>query len=219
MQLDERLQTVADCIGASPVHVDVGSDHGYLLHHLLSSGQVELGIAIENKQQPFVNSQATLAGLNAEVRLADGLTLLESGEANSLSICGMGTPTIVGILQQHPQRVPHRVVLQPNKHPAPLRAWALEHDYHLVDEQIAIGFWSYVVLSFQKGDGRPDAAYHDVDREMALAFGPLLLQRRDKKLLDTLQREATYLAKFTKLEVRRAQRLESIRQVLRDVFI
>ncbi|MGB1707088.1 MAG: tRNA (adenine(22)-N(1))-methyltransferase TrmK, partial [Rubripirellula sp.] len=96
--LDERLKKVAQQIRVT-THVDIGSDHANLLVALLRSGRVKKGIAIENKQQPLLHSQQALVGLDAEVRFADGLDGLLAGEADSLSICGMGAENIVSILE------------------------------------------------------------------------------------------------------------------------
>ena len=112
-KLDQRLIAVTRRI-RSGTHADIGSDHGLLLASLLASGRINSGIAIENKRQPWENSTATLAGLAAEARLGDGLEVLKSGEADSLSICGMGAENMIAILERYPDRVPNTVVLQPN---------------------------------------------------------------------------------------------------------
>ena len=109
-KLDQRLIAVTRRI-RSRVHAYIGSDHGLLLASLLGSGRIHYGIAIENKQQPYENSSATLSELAAEVRLGDGLDVLKTGEADSLSICGMGAENMIGILKRHPDRVPHTVCL------------------------------------------------------------------------------------------------------------
>src|SRR6056297_785499 len=95
-RLDERLKIVASLIRCR-VHADIGSDHGHLLKALLKSGRIEFGIAIENKTQPFLNSRKTLADCRADVRLADGLAGLQKGEADCLSLCGMGGRSMVRI--------------------------------------------------------------------------------------------------------------------------
>ena len=122
-------------------HADIGSDHANLLVALLRSGRVAKGIAIENKQQPLFHSEAALLGLNAEARLADGLDGLVEGEADSLSICGMGAESIVSILSSHPKRIPELIVLQPNRRADLIRRWGIDSGFHLVDEQIAYAHW------------------------------------------------------------------------------
>lgn len=214
-RLDVRLRAVAELIRAV-THVDVGSDHGGLLVNLLRTERVRRGIAIENKRQPYKNSHAALAGLNADVRFGDGLEVLAAGEADSLSICGMGGQSIARILSEFPDRLPDFIVLQPNRRPELVRQWGLEGSFHLVDEQIARGHWPYTILSYKRADASPDVAYDDVDREAALLFGPLILKRFDDDFAAQLQEEQAYLRGFEQLADESRKRLLVIERILRD---
>jgi len=148
-KLDQRLIAVTRQI-RSGVHADIGSDHGLLLASLLGSGRIDYGIAIENKQQPWENSKTTLAELAAEVRLGDGLDVLEKDEADSLSICGMGAENMVAILDRYPERIPAKVVLQPNSRSELVREWAWQAGFWLVAEQVVRTTGKYAVLSFER---------------------------------------------------------------------
>lgn len=217
-RLDERLKTVARHI-RSPVHADIGSDHGHLLKALLASGRIEKGIAIENKETPLKNSQATLARLNAEVRFADGVEGLTEGEAESLSICGMGGESIVDILSAHPRRVPPNVICQPNRRTELVRQWAYDSGYHLVSEQIVSGKRYFDVLCFRFADDVPDPVYERLaqdrdDLECAILFGPHHLRRCDADFLSRMKSDALYLARLPKLSSRSAVRLDAIHRVL-----
>ncbi|TWT93820.1 tRNA (adenine(22)-N(1))-methyltransferase [Stieleria varia] len=198
-KLDKRLKTVARLI-RSQTHADIGSDHGHLLAALLAAGRVERGIAIENKRQPFLNSTATLAGKNAEVRFGDGLAALSKGEVQSLSICGMGGESIVRILNENPDRVPSSLVLQPNHKADQVRRWAWQSGYHLRDEQFAPGHWQYVVLAYSKAtppeSEAPDPAYVNLDLEAAFLFGPTAIRNPSKSFLERLQEEREYLTQM-----------------------
>ncbi len=212
-KLDERLKTVARQIRTT-THVDVGSDHGHLLVALLKSGRIKRGIAIENKHQPFENSSRALRGLSAEVRLGTGLAALSPAEADSLSICGMGAESIVEILTATPRAVPRRVILQPNRQPELVRQWALQHGFHLQDERLAKGHWSYHVMAFQHVGEGLDPAYENIDRAAALLFGPLIIRRRDPLLMTQLRAEENYLSRFPRLAPSGVERLSAIRQLL-----
>ncbi|EMI16718.1 protein containing DUF633, partial [Rhodopirellula maiorica SM1] len=187
-KLDIRLRTVASLINPrgdeSVVHGDIGSDHGGLLVSLLRSKRIAQGIAVENKSQPYENSCRALKGLAAQVRFGDGLAVIHPGELSSLSICGMGAESMVKILDAFPDRVPHHVVLQPNRQHELVRSWGLRNGFHLCDEQIAWGHWPYAVISLRRAKvatqdtSTPnDPAYADVDFDAALLFGPLILKR------------------------------------------
>jgi tRNA (adenine22-N1)-methyltransferase len=212
-KLDLRLKTVAKQI-RSEVHVDIGSDHGHLLAALLKSERIGRGIAIENKRQPFRNSQRTLAGLNAQVRFGDGLTVVEQHEADSLSICGMGAQSIVDILCAHPTRIPNRIVLQPNGRSDNVRRWATESGFRLTDETIARGHWTYDVITFEKSLSFDDPAYRDVDLDAGLSFGPLNLKRNELVFRNQLEAEREYLGRMKRLSLESAQRLALIEKTL-----
>ncbi|MCV4600236.1 class I SAM-dependent methyltransferase, partial [Escherichia coli] len=90
-------QAVAEQIWAR-IHADIGSDHALLPKYLLQTGRVERVIAVEKSAAPYERSRRALEGLRAEVRLGDGLGPLGGGEADSLSLSGMGAQRMVGIL-------------------------------------------------------------------------------------------------------------------------
>ncbi|QDV84873.1 tRNA (adenine(22)-N(1))-methyltransferase [Planctomycetes bacterium TBK1r] len=216
-KLDERLKAVAVQI-RSRVHADIGSDHGHLLKALLTSGRIERGIAIEVNQRPFENSRSTLSGLAADVRLADGLEGLSPGEADSLSICGMGGELMTRILETHPGRVPADVVLQPHRRPDAVRRWALQSGFHLVEEQLVVGRQRYVVMRFRldrsTAESANDPAYDAVDREAALLFGPLLIKRWETRFRDILVEEYQYLMRLDQRTDDSAQRLSALSKLL-----
>lgn len=213
-KLDERLKAVAVQI-RSRVHADIGSDHGHLLKALLTSGRIERGIAIEINQRPFENSRSTLAGLNADVRLADGLEGLSPGEADSLSICGMGGELMTRILEPHPDRVPPDVVLQPNRRPDAVRYWAFQCGFQLVDEQLVVGRQRYVVMRFRRHPSSADPAYDAVDREAGLLFGPLLIKRWETRFRDILVEEYQYLKELQQRTEQSQHRLDVLEKLLR----
>lgn len=189
--LEPRLQAVANEIRVK-THADIGSDHALLPKYLLQSGRVRRIIAIEKNRVPFEHSRLALAGFNAEVRLGNGLEPLQLGEADSVSLCGMGAKLMVKILSAHPQKLPARAILQSNDSPQPLREWALNSGFHLVNEQMVEGFWCYSILSFERHSG-PDPVYDPLPRGVSLRFGPILLQQKNPLLYKELLNQQGHL--------------------------
>ena len=217
VKLDDRLAAVAAQIRAD-THADIGSDHGSLLVELLGCRRIQFGIAIENKQLPYENSVRALRGLNAEVRLGDGLETLEVGEVDSLSICGLGAESMRDILLAFPDRIPERLVLQVFHKPEIIRCWALENGFHLLDELATSGQRRYTIMSFGRANNpvKNDPAYEGVDREAALLFGPFVLKREDRQFDLQLQQEEAWWRKFDQLSDESAERLKLIRRVMAD---
>lgn len=215
--LDVRLAAVAQQIRSS-THADIGSDHARLLVALLNYGRIERAIAIENKRRPFDNSVRALKGMCAEVRFGDGLGALEIGEADSLSICGLGAESVRDILLAHPQRIPSRVVVEVCQKPEIIRRWAFENGFHLTGEQTTPGRRSFTILSFERAPDSvpPDPAYENVDFESALIFGPFVLRRADRQFDLTLQNEEAWWRGCDRLSHDASDRLRLVRKVMND---
>lgn len=201
-KLEPRLLAVAQEIQAR-THADIGADHALLPRYLLLTGRVQRVVVVEKHRGPWENSRRALQGLNAAVRLGDGLGALEPGEAESLSLCGMGARLMVRILEAHPDRLPPRLILQPNDNALPLRRWALKAGYALTNEQMVEGFWCYSILTLERG---PCTAYAGLPLEPALRFGPLLLKARHPLQRAELQARQQYLAGLPQAEQVRLER-------------
>ncbi len=216
-RLDVRLNVVAEQIRCA-THADIGSDHASLLVALLHDGRIKRAIAIENKRRPFDNSVRALEGLCAEVRFGDGLGALEIGEADSLSICGLGAESVRDILMAHPQRIPGRVVVEVCQKPEVIRRWAFENGFHLSNEQTTPGRRSFTILRFQRSANHVacDPAYENVEFESALIFGPYILKRADRQFDERLQNEEAWWRQKDRLSPEAFERLQLIRSVMDD---
>jgi tRNA (adenine22-N1)-methyltransferase len=190
--LEPRLLATAQEIQAE-THADIGSDHARLPRYLLETGRVRRVVVVEKNQGPLENSRRALQGLNAEVRRGGGLAALKAGEADSLSLTGMGAKLMVRILAAHPARIPPRIVVQPNDSAEPLRRWALDAGLGLLNEQMVEGFWRYTVLSFGVGEG---SAYRGLPMETALRFGPILLRQKHPLLKAELYQQRQRLRRL-----------------------
>lgn len=218
---DDRLKAAIKMI-RSNVHADIGSDHGLMLFSMLNSGRIHRGIAIENKHQPLVNSIKTLAGLNADVRLGDGLAALRPGEVDSLSICGMGGVKMRKLLLAFPDRLPLQVVLQPNAGSNLIRKWGRDNGFHLVDEQMIVRRnCRFTILNFHQADEKnhADPVYAQTNLLASLEFGPWFIKRQEPQFIDRLLEEKNYWSRFDQLEPERLKRLKLIREVLIELKI
>lgn len=174
--VEDRLVMVSTEVSPEQ-HADIGTDHALLPLYLLSHRLCRFVIATEKSASAFRVAKRALWGRQAEVRQGDGLGVLEPGEVQSVSICGLGGTLIADILSRGEERLPPRVVVQANRDSWKLRRWGLRNGFHLLREQLAEGHWLYEILTFQKAPG-PDPAYFDVPLDLALHFGPHLLKER-----------------------------------------
>jgi tRNA (adenine22-N1)-methyltransferase len=188
--LDARLAAVADLV-RGPTVADIGSDHALLPRYLLENRLARRVIAVEKHQGPASLARESLRGYDAEVRLGDGFEVLLPGEADCATLSGLGGWLIASLLSRHPEKVPARLVLQANRDTPLLRIWAAESGYHLLAETMVAGYWNYVVLSLQKGEG-PDPAYDSLPRDLANEFGPHLLRQRHPLLCQDVRERESY---------------------------
>ncbi|RJE89897.1 SAM-dependent methyltransferase [Paenibacillus sp. 1011MAR3C5] len=144
IKLSNRLQRIADYITPGNRVADIGSDHALLPIYLLQSGKVPSAIAGELNEGPYQAARkgAADAGLQQrlEVRKGDGLSVLNGGEADSVTIAGMGGSLMSMILEAGDQagklQGVTELVLQPNVGEDEVRLWLLGKGWELREESI-----------------------------------------------------------------------------------
>ena len=142
LQLQPRLQCLADLVPQGARLADVGTDHGYLPVWLLQHGRMECAIASDINALPLDHARATAAeyGVTAciDFRLCPGLAKIGSEECDTVAIAGMGGETIIGILEAAPwtRDGTHTLILQPQTKVDLLRRWLCESGYRFLEEKL-----------------------------------------------------------------------------------
>lgn len=176
--LSPRLAAVAaKVIQGRPV-ADVGTDHAKLPAWLVQSGLVPFALAMDVASGPITTAQkATLALVpKIEVRQSDGLDQLADGEADTVTICGMGGGTMTGILSRGLPRLKsvQRVVLQPQSMWADVRSVMLSLGFECTEAQLVSDRSKlYVVEQWDSGQSAIDWTHED------LRWGRLIRQQPD----------------------------------------
>lgn len=160
-QLDARLQTAADLVRPGQAVADIGCDHGKLTAVLAASGRYPKVIGADLRPGPLAKAQATLekAGLTdkAELRLGDGLTVLQEGEVGTIVLAGVSAQTTIDILSAtawiRAAAGPRLVLIPATKHPV-LRAWLYVNGFSIVRDipVQAAGRWYAVMAAEYTGD-------------------------------------------------------------------
>lgn len=162
LQLQPRLQLLADLVPQNARLADIGTDHGYLPVHLIQQGRIPFAIAADVGQEPLQHAIRTAEEYgvgNIDFRLCDGLRGVSADEADAIVIAGMGGETIIHILSaadwaNAPGR--YTLLLQPMTKAGVLRRWLVENGYRFVEERLV---WDkdflYPVMVLTGGEQTP----------------------------------------------------------------
>jgi tRNA (adenine22-N1)-methyltransferase len=186
IKLSERLLAVAKQILPGKPAADIGTDHNYLPVYLVVNGICPAIIATDRARGPFDNA-SQLVGLlsldkQIQMRLGDGLKVLQPHEAATICLAGMGGCAIREILAASPAvaQSAERLVLQPQRHAPLLRQYLVANGWRIVDEDIALdsGFYYEIIVA---EPGQMEL------REAEVQFGPYLLAEPHPLLKPYLQ--------------------------------
>jgi tRNA (adenine22-N1)-methyltransferase len=142
ISISKRLMKVAEYIPTGSTIADIGSDHAYLPCFCIEKDIARKAVAGEVNQGPYNSAASQVKALqmdnDIEVRLGDGLDVIDQGEVSVVVVAGMGGQLISSILDrgQHKLDGVERLVLQPNVGARYIRVWLQEHNWKLVDETI-----------------------------------------------------------------------------------
>jgi tRNA (adenine22-N1)-methyltransferase len=187
-KLSVRLETVAKYVPKNSRVADIGSDHAYLPSYLVKNGQITFGIAGEVAKGPFQSAEKNVMaeGLSEmiSVRMGDGLEVIQPGDADCITIAGMGGSLIASILESGKDKLAevNRLILQPNINASAIRNWLVENNWELIAEEI-IEEDSKIYEILVADRGEPLKPYREVSLESGLLVGPFLLKKKEKAFL------------------------------------
>lgn len=154
LPLDRRLALIASLVRPGSRVADVGTDHGYLICHLVGKEICPLGFASDINPQPLENARHAVqrSGLEDKVTLmlSDGLSELKPDDVDCVVIAGMGGDLICRMLQQAPwlKSPDKQLVLQPMTRSETVREYLCENGFAIREERaVACGHFIYTALS------------------------------------------------------------------------
>ncbi|MBQ3180701.1 MAG: SAM-dependent methyltransferase [Firmicutes bacterium] len=185
IKLSNRLQAVAKYVTPGARVADIGTDHGYLPVYLVVNDLSPRVIATDRGKGPLAaaGQLVSLLSLDTQIdlRLGDGLAVLQPAEVDVVCIAGMGGMAIRDILAEGMPvaRSLKRLVLQPQRNVPAVRNFLVENGWRIVAEDLAEddGFY-YEIIVAEPGE----MALSEEEAE----FGPLLLAEGHPLLEDFL---------------------------------
>lgn len=182
--ISKRLKTLAGFIPKGSVLADIGSDHAYLPCYAFMAGIIKNAIAGEVNKGPLNSAIETIEkyylSLHISARLGSGLSVLEKGEADVVTIAGMGGELIRQILIDGKDRLTDqtKLILQPNVAENRVRAWLLAEGWTISSETILEeDSHIYEIIAAERRGQNPSLT------EDEILFGPILLKTKGETFL------------------------------------
>ena len=180
--LSKRLLEIAKLVDKNKVVYDIGSDHGLLPCFLVTNHISNKVYAVDNKIGPLNHAKETIDKYNLNDKviplLSDGLDDVKD-DGQVIVIAGMGYYTVMDIFEGKNLSKYEKIIVQVNKDVDKLRQYISDHNYTIVDEVILKEDKFYQIVVF-------NTEYHEKYSDIEIAFGPILLQKKEDILLEYL---------------------------------
>ena len=140
VRLSPRLKSIAGLVTPGNRLADIGTDHAHLPIWLCQQDIIPSAIAADLRPGPLdaaaANIRQACLSERIETRLSDGLSGFREGEADTLTIAGMGGRLICRILGQKPDLTKQfrEILLQPQSEIGEVRRFLAENAFSIVQE-------------------------------------------------------------------------------------
>ena len=142
IKLSDRLSIIANEIERGETVADIGTDHGflpiYLWENKISPKVIMADISRGSLDKARTNCLEAHPDMVFDLRLGDGIKVLENGEVDAVCIAGMGGILMTEILGADLVKTKSlkKFVLQPRNNVGVLRHWLLANGFEITNEQL-----------------------------------------------------------------------------------
>ncbi len=205
MDISKRLEAVISFVKSETL-ADIGTDHGYVPIGAYLGGRIKRGIACDVNAGPLEKAKRHIAAYNLshviETRLSDGFLAVSAGEVDCAVIAGMGGMLMIDIIKSGGHAVSglKRLVLQPQLDVPAVRKFVREVGFSITDELMVYedNIYYNIICCERVGSGTKISDDADCYTEADLQFGKILINKRDKTLIDYINAE---IGKLTKIKI------------------
>ena len=155
-RLSKRLRSLISFVSNEDSLVDVGCDHGYLSIYLKENNLCKSVICSDINNNALNSAISNIKRYNLKIGcyLSDGLNKVPMEGINTIVISGMGTSTIISILENKEKlKYINKIILQSNNNHEELRRYMNQIGYYLKEEKYIKdkGKW-YISMLFLKSE-------------------------------------------------------------------
>lgn len=142
IRLSDRLQMIADQIETGERVCDIGTDHGFLPLYLYETGKsphvIMSDVSSGSLQKARENCIMYHPGQEFDLRLGNGLQVLETGEVDTVVIAGMGGILMTQILEENMEKTMSvkKYILQPRSASGKLRHWLMSNGFEITSDRL-----------------------------------------------------------------------------------
>ncbi len=197
MKVSKRIHNIVNEINSRRL-CDVGTDHGYIPIYAVYNNIIDKAIACDINKKPleraYNNIKKYLYDSIIETRLGYGLSKLNIGEVDTISICGMGGYLIIDILEENKNVVQNvnQLLLQPQSGIVEVRKYIHKIGFKIINEKfIEDDNKFYTIINCIKGE---DVVYSELD----YLLSKILLEKNDKLYLMYLKNEYNKMNNISK---------------------
>lgn len=181
-----RIKTIASLINKANVCVDIGSDHAHLSLLLIKENRSQIVYNVEKNDAPLLNSINNTKGYQDKIFniKSDGFKNFDSSiKIDYCTISGMGTNTIIDILDNCKNNVDNFVICSNNNYNV-LRNWIKKNKFKIYNElTVCENNIYYEIICFSKNKG------YKLFTKKQVKFGIRKIKKNDLLYLDKLKDE------------------------------
>lgn len=143
IKLSDRLQTIANQMNTKETMADIGTDHGflpiYLWENQISPKVIMADISRGSLNKAQENCTLYYPHTKFDLRLGNGIQILENNEVDAVVIAGIGGALMTEILGDNLKKTKSfpKFILQPRNGQGKLRKWLLDHEFEIMNESLA----------------------------------------------------------------------------------
>ena len=210
-----RLESLSKYFDVKDKVIDIGCDHALLDIHLIQNGFLKSMIVSDIHEnalkQGIDNIKLAKLDKKIETRLGNGLEVLNDKDyIDTVLISGMGTSTILSIVENSYIKKINKLVIQSNNDHEILRTELVKKSFNIThEEMVKENNKTYINIVFERG--------RKTYAPLELKYGPILIRNKEylkyrkdyvKNILDKIPRNKILIRFKLRREINEIKRLE-----------